>query len=62
MLLYAKELPYCIANEMQFMCELLTSNDGSAVILQNIVTESNYIYLVEIYEILHLIHAEVSYI
>ncbi|XP_018345328.1 PREDICTED: uncharacterized protein LOC108750410, partial [Trachymyrmex septentrionalis] len=61
MLLYAKELPYCIANEMQFMCELLTSNDdGSAVILRNIVTESNYIYLVEIYEILHLIHAEVD--
>ncbi|KYM97223.1 hypothetical protein ALC62_12090 [Cyphomyrmex costatus] len=61
MLLYTKEIPGCIVNEMQFICELLTSNDDdSVVILQNIVTENDNMYLIEIYEILHLIHAKVN--
>lgn len=48
---------------MQLMYELLTPNDdGSAVVLQNITTETHNVYLINLYEILYLIHAQVSYI
>jgi len=43
------------------MCELLTSNDDSlAAVVENITTENHNIYLINLYEILHIIHAEVS--
>jgi len=43
------------------MCELLTSNDDSlAAVVENITTEKHNIYLINLYEILHIIHVEVS--
>ncbi|XP_011689741.1 PREDICTED: uncharacterized protein LOC105451161 [Wasmannia auropunctata] len=49
----------CTENAMQLIYELLTPNDdGSAVVLQNITTETHNVYLINLYEILYLIHAQ----
>ncbi|XP_070514998.1 uncharacterized protein [Cardiocondyla obscurior] len=59
LLTYARESPGCIINGIQFICKLLTSNDdGSAVILQNIATDVDDMYLINLYEIHHTIHAQ----
>ncbi|XP_025073919.1 uncharacterized protein LOC105426728 [Pogonomyrmex barbatus] len=57
MLNYARISPDWTVNEMLFICELLTSdNNKSAIILQNITTKTDDVYmLINLYEMLHLI-------
>lgn len=57
----ARKSPCRATNEMQFICELLTTQnvDGSAVVMRKIVTGDAKI-VIDLYEILHIIHAQVS--
>lgn len=65
LLVWARDSPCCTMNGMQFICELLTSqdDDGSSIILRKIVPNSNVDVdmLINLYEILQSIHVQVSH-
>ncbi|XP_025992677.2 uncharacterized protein LOC105196260 isoform X2 [Solenopsis invicta] len=59
LLKYARKSPFCIIYEMQFIRELLTlNNDGLAIVLRYVKTDNTNVHLLNLYEILNVIHAE----